>query len=196
VTEPSGIRDLRVLPDGLPVPRDDGAARHLEGLAVPHTRMESSTGRLVDLHVESLQHRVVVYGYPRTGRPGEDPLGGLAAWDRIPGARGCTPQAVGYAQAFGEFAAVGTTVYGLSTQTGEYHREAVDRLELPQEILSDRRLCLTTALGLPTFTVAGAVLLRRITLVLDRGRIVHVRYPVFPPDEDARATLAWLRATD
>ncbi len=46
--------DLQHLPEGLPIPVDDGACRHLPGLAPPP--------------------------------------GGLAAWDAIPGMRGCTPQ--------------------------------------------------------------------------------------------------------
>ncbi len=48
-------------------------------------------------------------------------------------------------------------------------------------------------LKLPTFTVAGETLLKRLTLVVRNGVIEHVFYPVFPPDTHADAVLAWLR---
>jgi peroxiredoxin len=53
---------------------------------------------------------------------------------------------------------------------------------------------LTRALVLPTFTVAGQVLLKRHTLVVRDGSVEHVFYPVFPPDEHAAEVLEWLRA--
>jgi peroxiredoxin len=37
-------------------------------------------------------------------------------------------------------------------------------------------------------------LLKRLTLVIDAGRIVHVFYPVFPPDRNASEVAAWLTA--
>lgn len=51
---------------------------------------------------------------------------------------------------------------------------------------------LTTLLPLPTFTVAGMTLLRRLTMVVREGRIEHVLYPVFPPDQAATDVLAVL----
>ncbi len=69
----------------LPIPRDDGATRHLLGMSVPSIPLPATDGTSVDL--SSLRGIVVVYTYPRTGRPGiESPPG----WDLIPGARGCT----------------------------------------------------------------------------------------------------------
>jgi len=46
---------------------------------------------------------------------------------------------------------------------------------------------------LPTFTVDGATLLRRITIFLYDGVVDGVIYPVFPPDRSAEVALAWLR---
>jgi len=82
-------------------------------------------------------------------------------------------------------------VFGLSVQTTEYQREARDRLDLPFELLSDSSLALTERLDLPTFEVEGVTLLKRLTLVVADGRIEHVFYPVFPPDEHAGEVLAW-----
>jgi peroxiredoxin len=60
-------------------------------------------------------------------------------------------------------------------------------------VLSDEALELTRALQLPTFETSGMTLLKRLTLVIDDGRIEHVFYPVFPPDSHAGEVLSWLR---
>ncbi|HUS14586.1 MAG TPA: redoxin family protein, partial [Chloroflexia bacterium] len=70
-------------------------------------------------------------------------------------------------------------------------REAVARLHLPYPLLSDAGLQLAAALGLPTFDVAGMTLLKRVTLIVADGRIEHVFYPVFPPDQNAAAVMRW-----
>jgi peroxiredoxin len=132
-----------------------------------------------------------VYAYPRTGEPGKDLPPG---WDAIPGARGCTPQSCAFRDLHAELSRLGARVYGLSTQTTEYQREMAERLHLPFEVLSDAGLRFQRALKLPTFEVAGMMLLKRLTLVLSRGEVEHVLYPVFPPDQSARQVLDWLRA--
>lgn len=183
--------DLYRLPAGLPVPVDDGAAKHLPHMMVPPVALPSTRGRDVVLADESQQRRVVVYAYPRTGEPDKDTPPG---WDAIPGARGCTPQSCGFRDVHAEFARLGAAVFGLSTQTTEYQREMAERLHLPFEVLSDSAFRLQRALKLPTFDVAGMTLLKRLTLVLFRGEVEHVFYPVFPPDQSARTVLDWLRA--
>jgi peroxiredoxin len=85
-------------------------------------------------------------------------------------------------------------VLALSTQSPDYQREMAERLHLPFAGLSDERLELTSALRLPTFETSGWILLKRLTLVIDDGRISHVFYPVFPPDSHAAEVLGWLRA--
>lgn len=183
--------DPAILPPGLPVPTDDGAAAHLPGMRLPDLALPATDGRSVVL--AGLAGRTVVYAYPRTGRPGERPL--VADWDLIPGARGCTPEACGFRDHHGELLAAGAdAVFGLSTQTTAYQREMADRLSLPLAILSDADHRMTDALGLPTFTIAGQRLLRRFTLVIREGVIEHCFYPVFPPDAHAMEVVRWLRA--
>lgn len=135
---------------------------------------------------------MVLYCYPRTGLPDQDPPGGLDAWDSIPGARGCTPQACSYRDHHQELREHGAQVFGLSTQTPEYQRKMASRLHLPFEVLSDARLEFARALQLPTFTVAGIEVIRRLTLIARAGRIETYFYPVFPPDADAGRVLEWL----
>jgi len=177
------------LPEGLPVPTDDGAAAHLTGMKLPSLALPATTGGTIDLSAQ--RGRTVVFAYPRTGRPGEAPL--TPDWDAIPGARGCTPHTCGFRDLYGEFEALGCAVYGLSTQDTAYQREMVERLRVPFPVVSDSKLELTRALRLPTFTVAGEILLKRLAWVADDGRITKVFYPVFPPDKNAQEVLAWLR---
>jgi peroxiredoxin (alkyl hydroperoxide reductase subunit C) len=54
-------------------------------------------------------------------------------------------------------------------------------------------LAWTRALNLPTFTFDAGVCIKRLTLILFRGRIEKVFYPVFPPDKNAGEVLEWLR---
>lgn len=182
--------DPAALPADLPVPVDDGAADHLRGHPVPDLPVRSTSGEVVDLSAESRLGRVVIFAYPRTGRSGQQAPSG---WDDIPGARGCTPQACSFRDLADEFAALGTTVYGLSTQDIGYQAEAAARLQLPYALLSDEQLALCAALRLPTFDVDGTTLLRRLTMVLVDGVVEHVHYPVFPPDRAAADTVALLR---
>jgi peroxiredoxin len=182
------MRDLFSLPTDLPVPVDDGACDHLLGQRLPSLPLLATDGSLVDL--AALPGRSVVYAYPRTGRP-DQPL--PTGWNEIPGARGCTPQSCAYRDRAAELAELGARVFGLSTQDSAYQQEAVERLRLPFPLLSDDRLALATALNLPTFSVDGMTLIRRLTLVVQDGEIETVFYPVFPPDADADNVAAWLR---
>jgi peroxiredoxin len=189
--EAPGGHDPTFLPPDIPIPQDDGAARHLPGMKLPDLALPATSGPAVNL--SELKGRVVVYIYPRTGVPGVDAPPG---WDDIPGARGCTPQSCGFRDHFAELKALAVTnVFGLSTQDTEYQTEAAQRLHLPFPILSDAALKFARALNLPTFSAAGMTLLKRMALVIDHGTITKAFYPVFPPDKNAEEVIAWLRAS-
>ena len=177
------------LPPNLPPPVDDGAADHLRDMAMPQVSLRSTAGRIVDLSDLSAP-RTVIYCYPMTGVPGK-PL--PEGWDMIPGARGCTPQACSFRDHYQELLQLNANVFGLSTQTTEYQREMSHRLHLPFEVLSDAEFRLCDAMRLPTFEVGKVRLLKRLTLIVRGGRIEHVFYPVFPPNESANQVLRWLR---
>lgn len=184
------VSDFTQLPEGLPVPVDDGAADHLPGQAIPDLALASTGGETVSLG-ELGPGRTIIYVYPLTGRPGV-PL--PEGWDEIPGARGCTTEACDFRDHHAELIEAGASaVYGLSSQDTAYQQEVVERVELPFSMLSDPELALASALGLPTFEVDGLTLYKRITLVIRDGVIEHAFYPIFPPNEHAREVLAWLR---
>jgi peroxiredoxin len=120
--------NLYKLPNGLPVPEDDGACNHLTGTRIPSVALGSTDGSMVDL--STLPGWTVVYCYPRTGRPDEpSPTG----WNDIPGARGCTPQSCGFRDHYQEIRDLGIdSVFGLSTQDTPYQQEVklIKRLTL------------------------------------------------------------------
>ena len=191
MSEAPGTHNPNFLPPNIPVPQDDGAAKHLPGMKLPDLALPATAGAAVNL--AKLKGRTVVYIYPRTGVPGVDTLPG---WDQIPGARGCTPQSCSFRDHFGELKRLGVAqLYGLSTQDTAYQQEAASRLHLPFAILSDEKLAFTRALNLPTFTTAGMTLLKRMALVIDDGKISKAFYPVFPPDKNAEDVIAWLQAS-
>jgi len=133
---------------------------------------------------------VVLYIYPRTGRPNEPNPDG---WDLIPGARGCTPQACAFRDHLEELRALGVTyLFGLSTQDTLWQREVAERLHLPFPLLSDESLQLGGVMRFPVFRTNGMTLLKRLTLVLHDGVIEKVFYPVFPPDRNAEEVIAWV----
>ena len=176
------------LPKDLPRPVDDGAASHLQGMNLPKLALLATDGASVD--IAAVPGRLVVYIYPMTGRP-DVPL--PEGWDGIPGARGCTPQSCSFRDHYSELRSLNTSLFGLSAQTTEYQMEAKDRLHLPFELLSDSGYRLKQLLRLPTFTVAGMELYKRLTLVVENGIIRKVFYPVFPSDQNADNVIDWLR---
>jgi len=191
MTEAPGTHNPNVLPPNIPAPQDDGAADHLTGMTLPDLALRATSGGPVNL--SKLAGRIVLYIYPRTGVPCVDLPPG---WNDIPGARGCTPQSCAFRDHHAELKTLGVAqLFGLSTQDTAYQQEAATRLHLPFAILSDEKLAFTKALRLPTFTVAGMTLLKRMALVIDNGKIVKVFYPVFPPDKNAEEVVAWIQAS-
>ena len=180
---------LYQLPTDLPVPVDDGAADHLVGLEFPKLELDSSEGP-VDL-AELGARLAVLYVYPATGVPGRPSPDG---WDATPGARGCTPQSCAFRDHADELGELGARVAGLSAQSLEQQIEFARREHMPFAVIADPELRLRDALALPTFEFAGVTLYKRVTLVVEAGRVQHVFYPVSPPDRNAAEVLDWLRA--
>lgn len=181
------------MPKDLPVPVDDGACAHLQGMSMPGVNLQSTRDHIVNVE-EISSGNTVFFFYPMTGKPGV-PL--PKSWDLIPGARGCTPESCSYRDHHREFRNLGFEVFGISSQSNEDQKEFSQRSNIPYEILSDSKLELAGALRLPTFTVEEVKmpLIRRLTLVTRRKKIEKVFYPVFPPDKNADQVLEYLRAS-
>ena len=183
--------DLTEIPPDLPAPIDDGAANHLVGSEIPRVRLRSTKGQAVDV-ADLTADRSVLFVYPRMGRPGEELP---PNWDATPGARGCTPQNCAFRDRYQAFEEAGYQVAGVSSQSSEDQAEAIARLHLPFQLLSDPDLELAKEMALPTFEIAGMTLYRRLTMVTEEGKIRKVYYPVFPPQHNAEEVLAWLRSS-
>lgn len=182
------MQSYSTLPANLPVPIDDGVCQHLQNAMLPDIALASTQGSPVNLR--QLTGWSVIYIYPMTGLPGTALPDG---WDNIPGARGCTPQSCAFRDHHSELQQLGARVFGLSTQTTAYQTEAATRLHLPFDLLSDAQFAFTDALQLPTFEVNHQRLIKRITLLVLDGKITHLMYPVFPPDQNATQVIDWLK---
>ena len=179
--------DPYVLPEGLPVPVDDGAADHLPGMPVPDVVLPSSAGEVA--LADAATERLVLYVYPQTGPP-DKPI--PPGWDELPGARGCTPQSCGFRDRAAELAALGARIAGVSSQSLAEQQEFAARTKMPFPIISDKQFVLAATLSLPTFEFDGARFYRRLALIAENGAVAKVFYPVFPPDRNAADVLDWL----
>ncbi|WP_367324019.1 winged helix-turn-helix transcriptional regulator [Streptomyces sp. HUAS ZL42] len=162
----------------------------LVGTRIPALRLLDHEGELRDPVADGTPH-TVLYCFPGAyARPDAYPPG----WSDIPGTPGCTLESCTYRDRLPEFRSAGATVHGVSTQRPDEQRAfaAKERLRFP--LLSDAELSLIAALRLPTFRAAGVSRLKRLTLVVDRERVVrYVQYPVTDIAGSVDAALAAVR---
>jgi peroxiredoxin len=178
------------LPAALPVPKDDGATNHLLNMALPSIVLQTTSNTKVD--ISTLSGLTILFTYPRTGGPSETIPD---AWNAIPGARGCSPQACSFRDALSTLRSKGVShIYGLSTQDTAYQQEAKERLHLSYDLLSDEGMEFVKGVKMPTFTWEGGELVKRSILAIEGGKVVKVWYPVFPSDASARLVDEWLDA--
>ena len=181
------MANLLDLPANLPVPENDGKTDHLVGMKLADVELTSTQGKRVN--IGQISGKLVIFCYPRTGKPG---VALPEGWDKIPGARGCTPQSCSFRDRYNELKQLGAELFGLSTQSTEYQQEMAERLHLPFEVLSDDEFKFSKAMKLPLFEVGRMQLIKRITMIAIDGVIVTVNYPVFPSDSDAVWVVDWL----
>lgn len=175
------------LPEDLPIPEDDGAAEHLVGMGVPNVPLLNARGGRVNLaHIDEPM-AIYVFAHLESD---ESPM--PDGWDQIPGARGCTVQTVAYSNHYDRFSELGARVFGLTLQPVAYLADAIERLEIRHELLSDEAGTLTEALRLPTFHVSDTEYLRRLAFTAAAGTIQRVWYPIFPPGSEIPEVLDWL----
>jgi peroxiredoxin len=129
---------------------------------------------------------VVIYVYPGTGC---SPDGGenSAMLDVV--------QHRAYDALEKELAALDLFVLGVSSQRWQRPQEATG-LDVRHMLLGDPEFLLAKNLGLPTFDEHGVRGYRRLTLLIRRGTIGKVSYPVRSPEKDPAQAVAWIRAQE
>ncbi|KAJ5769804.1 uncharacterized protein N7511_001855 [Penicillium nucicola] len=177
-------------PPHLPVPQDDGACDHLSAhpslssIALPSTEE-------TNVNISTLDGLTIVFCYPRTAQANEEIPD---SWNNIPGARGCTPQACSFRDNLPELKKLGVNhLFGLSTQSTEEQKEVHERLHLAYPLLSDSKLEFVSSLSLPVFNWNEMKLVKRITLAIRNGKVIHHWYPIFPSHKNVDFVLEWLR---
>ena len=89
-----------------------------EGKAAPAFTLKDSAGNKVALKDFKGKH-VIVYFYPKDDTPG------------------CTKEACGFRDLWGEIQALGAVVLGVSPDDSASHRKFIDKYQLPFTLLSD-----------------------------------------------------------
>ncbi|WP_037668501.1 winged helix-turn-helix transcriptional regulator [Streptomyces griseus] len=162
----------------------------LRGTRLPRLELLDDRGESRD-PVASGTPFTVLYCFPGAyARPDAYPPG----WADIPGAPGCTLESCAYRDSLAELRAAGATVHGISTQRPDELRAFAETEDLGFPLLSEAEPALTAALRLPTFRAAGTARLKRLTLVVDRERVVReVQYPVTDVAGGVEAALTTVR---
>jgi peroxiredoxin Q/BCP len=132
-----------------------------EGTSAPEFEAQTDDGRTVSLS-ELRGKPVVLYFYPNDDTPG------------------CTKQACGIRDAYGEFRARGAEVFGVSTNDAESHRKFREKYQLPFPLLVDGDKALGRAFEIEDGG-PGKPSYKRSTVVIDAdGKIAKVLVNVDP----------------
>jgi thioredoxin-dependent peroxiredoxin len=141
-----------------------------EGKPAPDFELESDTGETVRLS-DFKGRPVVLYFYPKDDTPG------------------CTRQARGIRDAYGEFERAGATVFGISADTQDSHERFKSKYSLPFTLLADPEHKLGEPYGVQQ---EGKNSYQRSTFVIDaEGNVARVMRRV-DPDSHADEVLAAL----
>ena len=159
----------------------------LTNLRLPNISLEATNGASVNLSLQ--RGTIVIYIYQKTSSPYEQ---GIANWDTILGAKGCTIQSCSFRDCHSDLHDLGCTVFGLSVQSTEYQKEVKSRLNLPFELLSDENFHFINKLSLPIFEIDDIVLAQRVTLVCQDGIIKKIFYPIEDPERNALDVLNYI----
>lgn len=123
----------------------------------------ASDGSTVDLKSVIGSSPIVLYFYPKNDTPG------------------CTKEACGIRDSFAAFRKLNATIYGVSYDSVESHREFVKKYNLPFLLLSDSDKKIAKAYG-----AGGLLFAKRKTFVIDKaGRIAWINPSVDPSKHSA-----------
>lgn len=122
---------------------------------------------------------VVLYFYPKDDTPG------------------CTKEACGFRDAYGEFEKAGAVVLGVSTDPVKAHQKFIDKFSLPFTLLSDEDKSIVTAFGVwgeKSFMGRKYMGTHRVTFLIGpNGRIARI-WPEVKPEKHAAEVLEAVRA--
>jgi peroxiredoxin len=182
-------KEFTKLPDGLPQPIDDGTSEHLLEMTIPKMVLPSTKDPTLDLSNIYSRYKVL-YFFPMIAIPGEAMPS--SEWDKIPGARGCTPQNVSMSKHSSDLQRYDVVSIGISTQSIVELTKVSFIRKFLQPLVSDSNLEFQEKLNIPTFQFENNVMYKRLTLIVRGSRIVKVFYPIFPPDKHVFEILKWL----
>jgi peroxiredoxin Q/BCP len=150
-----------------------------EGQPAPDFTLESDAGEQVSL--SGLRGKpVVLYFYPKDDTPG------------------CTAQACGIRDAYGEFEQAGAVVLGVSPDSVGKHVKFKDKYDLPFTLLADPEHELADAYGVwgeKKFMGRSYMGVSRTTFVIDADGVVAKVFENVKPQTHADDVLAVLGAT-
>jgi peroxiredoxin Q/BCP len=147
-----------------------------EGKPAPDFALQTDEGETVRL-ADFRGKPVVLYFYPKDDTPG------------------CTTQACGIRDAWGEFQAKGAVVLGVSADDVASHRKFREKHGLPFSLLADPDRELIGAYGVwqeKTYMGRTSMGIQRATAVIDADGNVKRWWPKVKPDEHADQVLAEL----
>lgn len=141
-----------------------GEAMQLKvGDAAPDFSAAACDGTTVHLKDVLGKGPIVLYFYPKDDTPG------------------CTKQACGMRDSFATLRNLKATVFGVSYDTVESHKEFVQKYELPFLLLSDTDKKIAKAYG-----ADGILFAKRMTFVIDsKGKIAYINPSVSPASHSA-----------
>ncbi len=176
-----------------PASTETRRVHQLVGQTIPELTLTSSDGESCD--PVSPSRWTVVYCFAGAYAPGTQ--GYPPGWSDIPGAPGCTVEALTFRDRADDFEARGAAIRGISTQRPDELDAFGRHADLPFTLLSDADLTLTAALRLPTFRAAGIDRLKRLTLVVDDRRTIRgALFPITDPAGSVDEALAMLAAVE
>jgi peroxiredoxin Q/BCP len=148
-----------------------------EGKPAPDFELTSDAGATVKL--SQLRGRpVVLYFYPRDDTPG------------------CTTQACGIRDAYGEFEQAGAVVLGISPDDVRSHERFKQKYRLPFTLLADPDRAVAEAYGVwgeKSYMGRKYLGVSRATFVIDEAGVVKKVFPKVKPATHAHDVLAALR---
>ena len=177
------------LPNDIPIPKDDGMCKHLEGMEIPDISLLTSNGDFIKVK-RNESFRIVFYCYPMTGRPDRNLP---ENWNNIPGASGCTIQNISFNNQYEELIKLNAIPIGITTQSIEDIKEMTQRLSIQFDVLSDFNLKLTQILSLPTFSIDNKTFIKKVTIIVEKNIIKKVFYPILSVNKHIENILEWLK---